>query len=404
MAELRVLQVLGSSAGGVARHVAQVAAAARATGVAVAVAGPGELGDRLSSGGVVPFRTVEIADRPGVRDAVAMLRLRRLAAAADVVHAHGLRAGGLTVLACRSLRHRPAVVVTLHNLPVGGRAVTAVAGVLESVVARGADTVLGVSGDLVSRARERGATVTGRALVPAPPHPAATVAPTEVREALEVGPGEHLLVTVARLAPQKGLDLLCDAAALLAASSLPGPERSAAPAGPTTTGTVGAGFVWVVAGDGPLQEDLAARISAQGLPVRLLGRRADVADLMGAADVVVSTALWEGQPLGVQEALALGAPLVATDVGGTREVTADAAVLVPAAAAAVADAIGGLLRDPERRRRLHEAALVRAGELPDLAATMSQLTAVWAEAAERARGGRRRDADVAPSDGLGDVG
>ena len=404
MTELHVLQVLGSSAGGVARHVAQVAAAARAAGVTLAIAGPGALGERLTSGGLVPFRTVEIADRPGPRDAVAMLRLRRLAVGADVVHAHGLRAGALTVLACRSLRHRPAVVVTLHNLPVGGRAVTAVARLLETVVARGADTVLGVSGDLVVRARERGATVTGRALVPAPSHPAATATPAQVRAALGVGPGEHLLVTVARLAPQKGLDLLCDTAALLAAARAHGRERSAVQPGAAATGAAGVELVWVVAGDGPLEPDLAARIAAQGLPVRLLGRRDDVADLMGAADVVVSTALWEGQPLGVQEALALGAPVVATDVGGTREVTADAAVLVPPAAAALAAAIAGLLRDPERRRRLGEAALVRAGELPDLEATMDQLTAVWAEAAERARGGRRRDADVAPSGGLGDVG
>ena len=61
----------------------------------------------------------------------------------------------------------------------------------------------------------------------------------------------------------------------------------------------------------------------------LLGRRDDVADLLAAADVVVVASLWEGQPLAVQEALRAGPPVVATDAGGTAEVTGDAAVLVP---------------------------------------------------------------------------
>ncbi len=52
-------------------------------------------------------------------------------------------------------------------------------------------------------------------------------------------------------------------------------------------------------------------------------------DLLAAADVVVSSALWEGQPVGLQEALHAGAAIVATDVGGTAAVVGDAAVLVP---------------------------------------------------------------------------
>ena len=61
-----------------------------------------------------------------------------------------------------------------------------------------------------------------------------------------------------------------------------------------------------------------ARIDAEHLPVRLLGHRDDVPDLLAAADVVVSSAVWEGQPVGIQEALHAGAAVVATDVGGHR--------------------------------------------------------------------------------------
>ena len=434
---LRVLQVLGSSAGGVARHVAQVAEGARARGVHVMVAGPGALAGVVAPGRAVPFHAVEISDRPGPGDLTAVVRLRGLLRGADVVHAHGLRAGALVVLAARTSRRRPAVVVTLHNLPVGGRAIRAVAEVLERLVGRGADVVLGVSGDLVERARLRGARRAERALVPAPPRPAPTASRDEVRAALGLGADESLVVTVARLAPQKGFDLLCDAAALLSttlpsttlpsttlpttrltstalpSTTLPSTtlssttqpsntlptttSTSTTPARPGRTGPshpdggeeVAArparNLLWVVAGDGPLREEIETRIVTEGLPVRLLGRREDVPDLMAAADVVTSTARWEGQPLNVQEALAVGAALVATDVGGTREVTQDAAVLVPVDdASALAAAVRGLLDDPARRDALRAAARARAAELPDLEQTLDQLARVWDEALRHA--------------------
>ncbi|WP_182113692.1 glycosyltransferase family 4 protein [Actinotalea sp. JY-7876] len=359
----RVLQVLGSSAGGVARHVAQIAAAAPSRGIRVAVAGPAALRAQVAGEGV-PYVPVEITDRPGPGDVAVVRRLRALERTTDVVHAHGLRAGALAVIAAAGLRGRPAIVVTLHNLPVGGAAVRAIAEVLERLVARGADVVLGVSGDLVERARARGARRAERALVPAPPHPAPTSDRAAVRADLGVPDGGRLLVTVARLAPQKGLDLLCDAAAHLAG--------------------VRGDVTWVLAGDGPLADHLAARVADEALPVRLLGRRSDVADLMAAADVVVSTALWEGQPLGVQEALALGAAVVATDVGGTREVTGDgAAVLVAPDASLVAGAVAAVLGDDARRAHLREAALARAAELPTVADTVDQLERVWRDTATR---------------------
>lgn len=383
---LRVLQVLGSSAGGVARHVAQVAEGARGRGVNVVVAGPGALADVVAPGRAVPFHAVEISDRPGPGDVTAVVRLRGLLRGADVVHAHGLRAGALVVLAARTSRRRPAVVVTLHNLPVGGRAIRAVAEVLERLVGRGADVVLGVSGDLVERALLRGARRAERALVPAPPRPAPTASRDDVRRALGLGADESLVVTVARLAPQKGFDLLCDAAALLGTSAGPdGTGSRDVDGGEGPAGRPARNLLWVVAGDGPLREEIETRVVTEGLPVRLLGRREDVADLMAAADVVTSTARWEGQPLNVQEALAVGAALVATDVGGTREVTQDAAVLVPVDdASALAAAVRTLLDDPVQREALRAAARARAAELPDLEQTLDQLGRVWDEALRHA--------------------
>lgn len=360
----RVLQVLGSSAGGVARHVEQVAAAQAAAGDQVVVAGPSGLADVVAPAraqpGAARFAAVEIADRPHASDLRAMARIAALARDADAVHAHGLRAGALTVLAVRGRPGgRPRVVVTLHNLPVGGRAIRAVSQVLGQVVARGANVVLGVSGDLVALARSQGAQRAERALVPAPVRPAPASDPAATRAALGVGADDLLVVTVARLAPQKGLDTLVDAAAH---------ARSRQPR-----------LRWVVAGDGPLLDGLRARIAATGAPVDLLGRRSDVADLMAAADVVASTAVWEGQPLAVQEALALGAAVVATDAGGTREVTGDAAVLVPVGdAAALGDAVADVLADGARRGALRASALDRAATLPGVADVLAQLDAAYA--------------------------
>ena len=362
----RIVQVCGSAGGGVRRHVHDVAEAqSRASDVVLA--GPAGVID----GAAERVRTcvVDIRDRPRAGDVRVLRGLRTLAAGADVVHAHGLRAGALAALAIgsrrrRPARRRPALVVTLHNLPVGGPRVTVLAGILERIVARRADVVLGVSSDLVDRARARGAVDAERALVPAPPRPAPTFLPPGERRELGLDDGRALLVTVARLAPQKGLELLLEAAGLLAAGGAAGGGRSR--------------VVWVVAGDGPLRGALQERIDAGQLPVRLLGRRADVPDLLAAADVVVSTSEWEGQPLGVQEALAVGAPVVATDVGGTREVTGEAAVLVPYGdATALAASISRLLADPARRAELAVAARVRADELPRLADVVAQLDAVY---------------------------
>jgi glycosyltransferase involved in cell wall biosynthesis len=354
---LRVMQVCGSTGGGVGRHVRDLAVALAARHD-VLLAGP----EPVLAGIQPPVRTavVDIADRPRVTDWAATRRLRALARGADVIHAHGLRAGSLAAFAVAGLRRRPALVVTLHNLPVGGAKVRAISAALERIVARRADAVLGVSSDLVDRAAARGSALAERALVPAPPRRPASPLTAGQRAELGLADGAALVLTVARLAPQKGLRLLADAAALLAASA-------AQP------------FVWAVAGDGPLEGELRERIEAEHLPVRLLGRRDDVPDLLAAAEVVVSTSAWEGQPLGVQEALGAGVPVVATDVGGTREVTGDAAVLVAYPdAPALADAVRALLADPGRRAELAAAARRRAGELPTLADVLAQIEFVYA--------------------------
>ncbi|MFA1537554.1 glycosyltransferase family 4 protein [Actinomadura monticuli] len=390
---LRVAIVLGTSAGGVGRHVRSVAAGLAGRGARVLVCGPAATEEQFGfSGTGARFAEVDLADRPRpVNDAKAVRRLRALLRGADVVHAHGLRAGALAVAAgarvapgpLRFSRGGPPLVVTLHNAVITGGRTAAVYGALERVVARGATRVLGVSPDLEERMRSLGARSVGHAVVPAPaprtqPGPAVRA---DLRA--ELGVGERpLILTVARLAEQKGLPTLLDAAAVWAARTPPP--------------------LVALAGDGPLEAGLLARIEAEDLPVRLLGRRSDVPGLLAACDVAVVPSVWEGQPLVVQEILRAGRPLVATRVGGIPGMVgaaerpaggsllhgpeSDAALLVPPGdGEALERAVSRVLDDPSLAARLGSAAAERAALLPDEADAVDQLASMYRELTDTRR-------------------
>ena len=358
----RILQVCGSAAGGVRAHLAACARLLAADGHDVIVEAPAAVLDGLD---IEPARAepLEIGPRPSLNDTLAVARLRRLGRRADVLHAHGLRAGALAALALgRRRRGRTRLVVTLHNLTVGGRLTTLVGDRLERLIARRADLVLAVSPDLAERAKDLGTPHVELAIIPAvPPQQPAEPGTSDAAAAEDAWPrsGARLL-TVARLAPQKGLPLLLEAAAILSRE---------VDAGRLTA------FTWALAGDGPGREQAAERIAAEQLPVTLLGRRSDAPALMEVADVVVQTSLWEGQPLTIQEALRAGTAIVATDVGGTAVTARGGAVLVDPQAQAIAEALRTLLSDPEARTRAAERAQAAARGLPgleDLAAQLRQ--------------------------------
>ena len=349
----RILQVCGSAAGGVRAHLADCARILAADGHDVIVEAPTTVLDGLD---VAPARaeSLEIGPRPSLGDTLAVARLRRLGRRAHAVHAHGLRAGALAALALgRRRRGRTRLVVTLHNLTVGGRLTSLVGEGLEGLIASRADLVLAVSPDLAERARGLGAVRVELAVIPAPiPHPSSEPTSSGSTAPEDVWPQEGArILTVARRAPQKGLSLLLDVAAALSLEV----EAGRLPA-----------FTWALAGDGPGREEAAERIAAEHLPVTLLGRRSDVPSLMEAADAVVQTSLWEGQPLTIQEALRAGAAIVATDVGGTAVTARGGAVLVAPQAQAIAEALGTLLSDPEARSRAAERAHEAVGRLPGL--------------------------------------
>lgn len=118
---------------------------------------------------------------------------------------------------------------------------------------------------------------------------------------------------------------------------------------------------FVLIGDGVLRPQVERCRTRWGLQdaLHLLGWRDDVPALLPALDVFVLASRWEGLPIACLEALAAGVPVVATAAGGTPELIEHGrnGWLVPVAQPErLAQAVVSLLRDPEARRGMSQAA------------------------------------------------
>lgn len=351
MGDRRVLQLLGPSTGGIRRVVAALGDGLAAAGWDVTTAGPARVLEGLAPLDVV----VEI---PNGLSPTGLVRARRqlepLARSVDLVHAHGLKPGWLAA----SLRPRPKLVVSVHNLVLdevagpSARVLRALEGRLPSVV----DRVIALSDGVAARFGGADGVVT---IPPAaePPEPQRTA--TEVRAAYGVAPDERLLVTAARLNPQKDLPMLLDAV-----------DRVRQHVD---------GVRLLILGEG---RDEAALRARAGSHVLFGGRVASAADELAAADVVVISSRWESGPLVLFEAMQLGRPVVTTAVGAAPSVVEDGVTgrIVPVGdTAAFADALLDVLRDPQRAATIGAAAQVSVNERFGPAAMVERTAAVYEE-------------------------
>src|SRR5271157_1961056 len=122
--------------------------------------------------------------------------------------------------------------------------------------------------------------------------------------------------------------------------------------------------LWV-AGDGDVDDlsdliEMADELKMRGR-VRWLGLRRDMPALLDAADGFVLASAWEGMPLVVGEAMAMEKPVVATDVGGVRELLGETGLIVSAkSSGGLAEAMLEMMRRTnDERRRLGMAARER---------------------------------------------
>lgn len=172
------------------------------------------------------------------------------------------------------------------------------------------------------------------------------------------------LLTVARLAPVKGHTVLLDALAELRRRGR----------------RVHATFV----GGGPHAAVIRERIEALGLgdQVELTGElhSDEVAKLLPHADVFCLPSFDEGIPVSIMEAMAVGVPVVATDVGGVGELVLDhrtGLLVEPGAPLPLADALAELLDHPELRARLVEEARAKVRADHEWFTTVRQLADLW---------------------------
>ena len=162
------------------------------------------------------------------------------------------------------------------------------------------------------------------------PRSAAEVA--DARASLGIAPDTIAVGTVTRLMPAKGNEYLVGAVPAIV-------QRH-----PRVR-------VFII-GEGELQGALQAQAQALGLGDRLTfsGFQRDVAKALSALDLLVFPSLWEGTPLTVFEALAMGKPIVATDADGLMDVLTDgqdALVVAKRDSAALAQAVCMLIEQPQ---------------------------------------------------------
>ena len=175
------------------------------------------------------------------------------------------------------------------------------------------------------------------------------------------GSQETIIVCVARLSPVKRIDLLLDALSYVAKSH--------------------SSWKCAIVGSGPLEEELRARSAALGLSdsVQFTGHVNDVRPYLNMAGVFVLSSEKEGLPLALLEAMAMGLPCIATDVGGNSEVIehGQTGLIVKfGSPEELAQAIEYLLDHASERHRMGEQAKQRVREHFDIEQTMTKIQTI----------------------------
>ncbi len=349
---MRILQLCTRfPPGGIQRHVIDLTHGLRARGHHVAIAGTRgawmneeidadfvhiDVHNVAAEGGALP-RRLWTALKSG-------LALRKVlkAEGIDLVHAHESAPALVAWVATRGLR-RP-VIVTFHGAEperIGefGRIARMTADLVVTPSHNSARDLIEKGGVPEKKLRVMGLGVQQK------PRPPATEVEALRRELLG-GEGRRLIVTVARLAHQKGIDILVEAA------------KRAFGLDPALR--------FVVVGDGPQRDDARRWAREAGVEdrVRFVGHSDNAPLYLAAADLFFLPSRWESLPITIVEAFQQGAPVLATDTAGVVELV-DSSVgrVVPIGDVnAMAHALIDLTSDPERLARMSEAALARASE------------------------------------------
>jgi len=337
----------------------QLAAFARAGFEVIGASAPGPYVSQIEALGVrhVALRHTTRSMAPH-RDVAALLELRRQFAELqpDVVHTHNPKPGVYGRLAAR-VAGVPAIVNTVHGLyampedPWWKR--TVVYG-LEAIAGRCSHAELVQNPEDLAPLERLGLGPKLRLLGNGidlrrfDPGRVSSGDRSRVRAEIGASPSDVVCGLVGRLVWEKGYREVFAAAAML------------------TERIPHLRFVVVGPEDAAKQDAVSRselRRAERDARITFLGDRLDVETIYRAMDIYVLGSYREGFPRSAMEAAAMGLPIVATDIRGCRQVVDDevTGLLVPPRdARALADAIGTLADDPERRARCGEAAAAKA--------------------------------------------
>ncbi|MBM6399140.1 glycosyltransferase family 4 protein [Phycicoccus sonneratiae] len=315
--------------GGVARHVLDTAAVGLPGYRLVVQCPPGPLAERLRELKAA-VTTAPVGPEHGVRESVSAVRHAVHALAPAVVHSH--LAWADVVVAAATVGASAAVVSTEHGIAGDDLVYHGTAwrsrlrAGLHTARLRRADAVIAVSEATARTLRAKWHPGRGTA-VHVVPNGVDPLPDTPDRS-----PGLHV-VSVARLAPEKRLDDLLRAVAVLHGRH---PEARL-----------------TLAGSGPEEASLRAFVTDLGLgDVVDLPGHVDAPSLLERADVLVQLSVWENCSYSLLDALVHGAGAVATPVGGNPEILPPDALVAATDAGAVADAVERQALDPTTRPRL----------------------------------------------------
>jgi glycosyltransferase involved in cell wall biosynthesis len=185
--------------------------------------------------------------------------------------------------------------------------------------------------------------VIGLGVEPAPAVTASQI--SDLRKRL-LGDGDKVILTLVRLAHQKGIDILIDCAARL---------KTRHPS-----------WRFIVAGDGPDEAKLRALADEKGVSdvLSFIGRTSEPHLHLAASDLFLLTSRWEALPFTIVEAFRAGTPAIATACSGVVELIDDkVGRVVPIGdVAAICAAVEDVISDEPKRRAMADAALLKAKE------------------------------------------
>jgi glycosyltransferase involved in cell wall biosynthesis len=348
MSPMRVLHIVGESRfGGAAKIIVGLGHVAQAEGWQVDILATDPMIQQIVTQhglGLVKLDVIRREIRP-LWDFGGLVRLHRFLRQEpyQIVHTHTSKGGFVGRLAAK-LAGVPLILHTAHGFafhegsPVRTRRIYST---LERIASGWCDRIVAVSEFHRKWAIELGMCSPGKIIaIPnglADPGRNPNVNTAELRRQLGVGCEDLLILSISRLAPDKGLEYLIEASAIMP--------------------PMGRRLQIVIAGDGPFREQLERLAATLGVTdrVKFIGFRKDVGDLLAACDLMVLPSLREGLSISLLEAMAVGKPIVATNIGSQREVAAhgDMALLVrPADATALAESILRLVGDQALMARL----------------------------------------------------